>query len=363
MLAAQSQCWRSRFRYRLGRLAAAKVDVEQALALAESTHDRATVARCLNYLSHLHPPAEARVFAERALQESLAIEHPQLIITSHNSMGIVYRHAADYRQALVHYEQALASCEMLGDLRGISMMTYNIGLVYENLGDNALAREHHEHSLQLKRQIGDRAGAARRLSVLAYHHLLNEEFETASAYLDESQLLCEEVGDRFRLTHAWLIRAVIEFITMDFQGAQATLEHGLPVVQDIDSGIRLVEYHNLLGLVHLGQGQLQPAEKHFFDCFDAAVVEQRPYVYWLSLMGYALLLWARNNTAESIRISAVVQRLRLLGTEVDLRYAFDPHIYRVEQRIGAEAWATAQDDTAAITLDDLFAEIASKIRM
>lgn len=360
-LRALTLCWRSRFTARLGLHDSAMEDANQAVTLAESLGDQEIIARSLLYYSHLLTPEEMGKIGERALVISETIQHPKFIAMSLNTLGNSASHAADYARAQVYYQRAVAQCETIGDLRGLSSTIYNAGLVYEMQQDRSRARDYYERSLQLKQQIGDRAGAARRLAVLAHHHIMDEEMELAVEKLSESRRLCEETGDRSRLAYVLMLEGILEFVTLNFDRAQTTLERGLAVTEALNEGARLCEYYNLLGLFHLRQNQLSDAEPHFMRCLQTAADFDHSYARWLALMGYAQYQWVTERSAASVRLTAVTDRLRSLGSQLDLRFLFDPHVYRVKQQIGKAAWMTFQQEVAEVTLDQLFAETLAQL--
>ena len=354
-------CWRSRFNSRLGRKDAAQQDVDEALALAESLDNKPIIARSLIYRTHMLPVSERKPLIDRALQISEAIEDTQLIITCHNELGIIYATERTFDEALVHYERALSISEAAGNLRGIGQLLYNIGLVHQQLHDLPRAREHFERSIELMRQIGNRAAVARRLAVLAFDAIQNEDFELAEHHLLESEAICTEIGESQRWTFTLMGLGVLHYIKTDFQRAQADLERGLQMAQTLNDLPREAEFHQLLVAVNLNQNQHAIAALHVKRTLDIAAAVQRPYTTWLSLLTYVQFDWQTQHSTLAVGLAAVVDRLRDHGTNIDLRYTLDPFIYRIKQHIGADAWETAQEEAAAITLDQALAEALTGI--
>lgn len=359
-LQAQALFWRGSFANRLGSHIMAVQDVKAALALAESLGDQETVARSLLAMGYLSSVDEERQFAKQALAISEALQHDQLIAFSLLQLGNCALGTTDSSESHDYYRRAETYFEKIGDLRGLSMVIYNAGLVYDKQGDSTRAIAHTERSLELKRQIGDRAGEARRLSVLAQHHIANEEYEKARLNLNQSQSICEEVGDLERLTYTLMMQGVIEFVTLQFEQALTILERGRAITEKLNKDARLCEYDNLIGILFLYQNQPEQAQPYIIRSLQSAEASGQLYPKWLGLMGYAQYLWHTGQSDLSVRITAVVYRQRDLGGVLDRRFLFASHIYRVEQHIGEAAWTAIQQETATITLNQLFKEISDQ---
>jgi len=362
-LLAWCLCWRSRFNYRLGNISRAKEDAQAAVALAETLGDRALLARSLIYQSYLLSREDEYRLTERAYSISEEIQDLELMGMSLNGMGICIRSAGDSEKALAYYQQALDLCEQIGNLRGVAMIVYNIGLEYDNLRQPIRAREAYQRSLELKRQIGDRAGEARRLAVLASSYLLSEEFEQAHAHIQDSRAICEEVGDRFRWTYAVQMQGMLEYVMTQFKQAQATLQEGLPTAEELNNHRRTLEYYQMLGNVHLSLHQADEAHAYFINALKTAGAAREPYPYWASLTGYGTFLWTTAQSKFSVEIMAVGDRFRTYATDFDLRYLFNPQLYRIQQTIGMSTWEQIRRETATITLEQMFNRVMTQLQL
>lgn len=346
-------CWRSRFNYRLGDKATARIDVVEALTLAEKLHDQELLVRSLNYLAHLQKRDEALVLVQRAYKMSQEINNPWLLAMNLNSMGTFESKQNRSEKALAYYAAAQSYMESLGDLRGLSMVVYNMGVEIEKK-EPKQARAYYEQSLHLKRQIGDQAGVARRLAVIAYLMMLNEEVEEATEYIEESIHLSEYTGDRFRLSFAIMTKACIYYVMADFADARNTLEQGIEILEQLDYPERLAAFYHFLAFICLVQKEISAAENNLEKMVALLVDHQTPYLQWLALVGYALFYWATGERETSARISTIVFRLQTVGSAFDVQYMLKPHIYRVQQEINVGEWETLQEETTRLDLEAAF---------
>ncbi len=358
-LLAQALNWRCRYRYRLGMTDASQEDGWRAITLAEQHNDQKTLIRSLIGVAYQLGLTQRKLLLERALAIAETLGDQRLLALALNNVSNYYNNLRMYQQALDYLERSKIAYEQVGDLRGISMVLYNIGIIHIEQRNTARARECYEQSLQLKRALGDRAGTARRLAAIAYQMILEEEFEQAEANLAESIQLCEETGDRFRLSFALQMSAIIDYISTDFEAARVTLIKALGVIAEMRQKHRDVELHNLLTVVYLTQNKLELAKVHAKYALDAALQAQRPYTDWLGLSSAAVYFFATQNMDLCVRISAVIDRERKIGSQVDVRYILNPHLYRLKAAIGEDVWKTAQVDNQSVEIVNLFSEVAN----
>lgn len=351
-------CWQGRLQHRLGNVKDALQCLNHAIELAQDIDDQLTLARSYNYRSQYAETIDDSFgWVEKALEISEALQDKQLMAMSHNMIANMLSTRRDNKHALQHYRQAEQLYREVGELRGISMVVYNIGLLYHIEQNHAQFHHYVQESLMLKRQIGDRAGIARRFAALSIKSLLDEDWEQAKRYAEESLAICEETGDRERWSYCVEVQATIYFAMADFEQARLILEEAIILIEQQAATERRPTMHNLLSLIYLQLNQLPKAHHHVHQQLKAATHNAMAYVRWLSLVGYVQYLWATGEHEISVQISAVLYRLRALGSAIDHRYIFTPYIYRIEQQIGKEAWEHAQTETASHTLEDVFHDV------
>jgi len=150
----------------------------EALAIAEATHDKATIARAWNDLGRiqldlLHDANAARDAYERGI--AIHPSDARLL----NNLGNLARAEGDFRSAITYYRRSGAEAKKAHDRYGQIGAEHNIGLVYTQQNDPAAALVHLKRALAMesaatsartllsiseaRRALGDTAGALRDL--------------------------------------------------------------------------------------------------------------------------------------------------------------------------------------------------------
>ncbi len=358
--------WLGLYQLRLGQLDEATNNFHQAISLAEKTAEYDMLAMGYGQLSVLNDPEpeEALSMAHRAYETSQIKKTPLVVSSCLIFLGLTYDYfKRDAAKSLDYCQQALKIDEKLGNLRGVSMTTYNISLLFaKHFGDIERAKEYCEYSLTLKRKIGDKAGAARRLSVLANYEVMEEGFEKATAYLAESRSILEEIGEPSRLAFALKSEGFLLLITNRYDQARTVLEKALPIALSSKSYTSFVPINCYLGLLHLLQGQTQQARPYILKAIETTTKSYTPA--WESIIAYANFLLHEGKIDRCVEISAVLH-LNQDDFEMhrnDNQYFLKPLVYRLRRRIGEAAWEEALAAAEGVTVDGLFVEIVADIQ-
>jgi len=350
----------TRFQARLGQTDNVSENLQEAIALAKTTGDKETLASTYRRQGlHLisENSDEARDFLEQATALAIDTGNQRIIADCYISMGSFWSQNHSILETAIHYNQeALAIYEEIGDLRGISMATYNNALEYIIQGDTQKSRELCEYSLKLKLQIGDRAGAARRLAVLASWDIVDEEFEQASAYLTESRVICEELGEQSRLVYTLAIEGLLALIMTEYSQAKVVLERGLKIALAISDSKYIEVFCGNLALLYLMQQKPQAAKPYVIQALQAHnhIIQSG----WICIVAYINYLWYVGQIDSCISIAAITIHHADNG-DLHNKYFLQPLYYRIQQTIGADAWKESVEKSTGISIEQLYQDIMS----
>jgi len=185
---------------RQGNYAAARVQLEQALALASCVGLRQVEAGSLTNLGSVSlyqgDHAGAKGYYEQTLRVSREIGDRRGEGRAFADLGNVSSDQGDYTEARVYYEQALLVFRGVGDRQGEAMVLVNLGFNSDRHGDYAGARAYLEQALRIFREIGDRRGEGWVLSNLGLlsHHLGDDK--AARGYGEQALLIAQDLGHR-----------------------------------------------------------------------------------------------------------------------------------------------------------------------
>jgi eukaryotic-like serine/threonine-protein kinase len=186
--------WRPRLLLQLGDTALKRGEYVEASVHYEAVlydPDRTSEVdiQLLNNLSRVNfqqgSYAEAKNYAQLALNASHERDDLSGIATSLNSLANVEVMQSAYERARQHYEESLRIRRELRDLWGIAISLNNLGVLVASLGEHETAREYQRESIDLLRQVGDRWATAVSLSSLAFTLLTLNDLDGAERTLRE----------------------------------------------------------------------------------------------------------------------------------------------------------------------------------
>ena len=352
---------------RMGRVDHAENSLRKAISLAQESQSSDVLANSYRILAdvyeHNKPTHEIQNLFEKAFEYVQVSESPRTIAAYHVSFGLLLRNTnTPASEVLEHCQIALNIYENIGDLQGISRTIYNMALEYDRIGAQKRARKLVERSLALKHQIGDKAGAARRLNVLANWDFLDEEFEHAQSYLAESIAIAEELGEQSRLQYALMSQGFLLMVMGEYNDSIKSLEDSLRLATAIENYQRIENCSGILGMLYLIQGK----SKQAFPYIQRAIETSRDTHInpWMSITAYASYLWHQGNYTACVPIVAVLFN-EIESTERDYsfnnKYFLRPLIYRVQQKIGGQAWQDAVDTAQDSTIKQVFQDIVTAL--
>lgn len=178
----------------------AVVQLERALARADSVKDERAAARALSDLGKLAQRrgdpdlAVARFSGALAIQRRLGLTRD--VARSLNDLGAVYAtELAEYGEAREMHQQALEASEQLHDSSAMALALHHIGIVHQRLQQYELARSHFERALAMRRALGERALTAGTLSDIADTWEVQGDYARALVAHRESFALWRTVDD------------------------------------------------------------------------------------------------------------------------------------------------------------------------
>ncbi len=303
--------------WRQGDNLAARVRLEQALALARTWHARDLEADsqrnlglvCLNEGKY----AEAEDYFEQTLRMTSEHGDRQREAVVLNSLGIASSSQGHFTRAKGFYEQSLQISRAIGDRRSESVALNNLGTVLQYQGDFEGASANFEQVLHLFQEVGDRQSEGLALANLGDVADYRGDYETARDRYMESLLIFRAVGDR--QTEGWILGNLGNACASlaDYRKARAYHEEALDALRQV--GDRRGEgfvLANLGLLVHHANEQQLAAEY----CQQALEITQeigdrlnQGYAY--TNLGHALVSLDRLDDAATAYQQALALRREL----------------------------------------------------
>ena len=136
--------------------------LEKAIGLARSARDDRILAEDLTFLGYekfySSLPKEALACHTEALSARRRLHDPAGEIESSNAIAMTHSNMSEYREAIRHYERAVALAASAGDQAAEARVLSNMAIAYNALGEHDEARVRLEKALGLRRPIHDAPG-------------------------------------------------------------------------------------------------------------------------------------------------------------------------------------------------------------
>jgi predicted ATPase/class 3 adenylate cyclase len=165
------------------------------------------------------------------------------------------------REALVHYNRALAICERLGAVEPATLMTIygGKGAVHFLLSEFLPSVEAYQRMLEAARQLRDRAKEAEALYRIGFGFFWAHEFEKALEYSDQAKVLALAIGAKNILAGSILAIGQVHQVTGKPGDSFAYNEEALKISKE--AGYKDLEALslNFLGLLHNFKGEYEQA--------------------------------------------------------------------------------------------------------
>jgi diguanylate cyclase (GGDEF)-like protein len=222
-----------------GRTGDAMSQYEQAVAVANRSHDEEMLAEALFLRGYLfgvqgqYAQGLADLEQARALYEKLA--KPLHVLTTLDAVASLYVQMGDYAQARTLYTQALAVQRGARLLREQAVTLHNLGRANEKLHDWAAARAAFAESLAVNERINYTRGEAYALRGLAAVSNASGDPQGALETLERADALQRQTPDA-RL-HAWieLARGVALHRLKRLEESITALQDATRVLRDADA--------------------------------------------------------------------------------------------------------------------------------
>ena len=315
--------------YRYGDHARAAIRFEESLALRRIGGDKRGIANALNNLGLVAYEQGDHARAHTLFMESLALwqelgDARGIAMVSENLGGVLIERG-EFPQAIALMEESLALKEELDDAWGVALTASNIANMAIEQGDFARAKTLAERSLALYQMLGDRWGVAVSLGCLSMAALGESEYERAVMLQEQSLAISRELGDQRGIAIALRHRALIAHKQGDHARARTLLTESMMIFWQNAASAYVGRCLEGLGQIACAQGEMTRAAR-----FLGATAQFR--------------------TAHGIAI-----------TPAD-RSDHDHAVATAHTALGAEAFAAAWEEGAALPLKQIVAEVIETAR-
>ncbi len=159
------------------------------------------VALCTYGLSRIYTDQQEHMdkairYASQAMRELQATGDFFLVGSSRHRLGFLHDYLGDRKEAIVHYEQALAIRKEIGHQAGRLRTATNLAQIYMNTGELSLARDLYEEALILANSLGLRSQIGNISTKLGNYYRRMNDGERALERLKLALEIRQEFGDK-----------------------------------------------------------------------------------------------------------------------------------------------------------------------
>ncbi|HEX4460617.1 MAG TPA: tetratricopeptide repeat protein, partial [Polyangia bacterium] len=249
----------------IGRHAAARRELDRALALARQAEDVLCESEALRLLATLLMNVGKNIEAlEVALSALDVLGSPtettstsardQLLARAQalNAVGNVHVHTGHLRESASSYAEALVIYRRLSARRYEAATLNNMGWVFVGLGEHEEALGHYKRSLRLAQELGDRAGIGVKLGNIGQTYAELGDFTRARRYLEKAIEIHTALADQPGLADALISLAQVSLREGKVGEADEQLERGLELASETRN-----RYQEIRALVYLAFCRLE----------------------------------------------------------------------------------------------------------
>ena len=252
------------FAFHLSRLAQARVELEESLAVLEElglARDQGFVRLALGMIAYQAGRLdEAQALFERSRRIFDQIGEPVGASRAILQLGNLHYAAGQYADALDHYRRSREIHERLGDQLGIADCLYNVGRVENIMAHFSEAKEVLNQSLRIYEALEEKQGIAAVQMELGVISTVKGQFQNAQSHFEQALKLRQELGDPALIAETTMYFIGTYFSLGDFERGKALIQKVLDLRPDYEQQpITLGFSSGLLGFLQFFQGNVEKA--------------------------------------------------------------------------------------------------------
>jgi len=222
----------------LGNFDRAEADLQHALSLSETSHDRQAQAQALNLMAHLRywqaRNEEMLELAHQALALAEAENHTRETMMALHRTAMAWVELGQYPEAMAAFLRARTLAEALDDRRTLSSIHMGIAVAAFNQGQFRDALDALQQLLVLYRESGDKDRTSNCLSNIANIQFYLGELARARAAFEESIAIDREIGKRAGLAYGLCDWGALHCHCGDYAAGLAAMNEAIAIFDEID---------------------------------------------------------------------------------------------------------------------------------
>jgi len=244
-----------------------------ARAYFEQSGDLLMTAECLGSeasAAYLMQDPGALALAEGALAACRSLR-PVPVLTESRLLGVlasVHATNENWEAAINTYEQAIASGDVVQDLRRLSLVYSGLSLSYQETGQLKQAVQYAQRAIAIHETLKDRVSLARSENNLGLLLLREGRAREARSHLERSLRIFEETGVESDRAAVLVSLCELAFTESDRDEAARLAREAVDLATRVVQGATVAEARVWLGTIAAASGDQDAADGEFARAFD-----------------------------------------------------------------------------------------------
>src|SRR6202171_704681 len=272
-IAARIQFLMATAHLRLAQPVQARRLASSARSYFEESGDLLMVAECLGSeasAAYMMQDPGALALAEGALAACRSLR-PVPVLTESRLLGVlasVHATNENWEAAINTYEQAIASGDVVQDLRRLSLVYSGLSLSYQETGQLKQGVQYAQRAIAIHETLKDRVSLARSENNLGLLLLREGRAREARSHLERSLRIFEETGVESDRAAVLVSLCELAFTESDRDGAARLAREAVDLATRVVQGATVAEARVWLGTIAAASGDQDAADGEFARAFD-----------------------------------------------------------------------------------------------
>jgi signal transduction histidine kinase len=156
--------------------------------------DRVTSMIALSRMKMDNDDVDARIIAEKAIQEANSLHQPTLLAKAYHVMAEIEDAHSDFDSAIYYFDQAISLYDAVKDRFELAH-AYNLkGIAHESKGQYVKSYQSYIYALRIYDELNDERGICNEYLNLGLIHQNRGEYKQAGAYFNQALTIAKRIG-------------------------------------------------------------------------------------------------------------------------------------------------------------------------
>ena len=332
-------------------------ELETQLTIAGDLYQRIDALNNMAWALRDKNPKRAILLSEEAADLARAnlemAPYPVGLAKSLTNLGYLNYHRANYELALSQSLEAIALCETISHLKGLTMPLGMVGISYLRLGNYSEALTYFLRQLKICETVSDKFNQAKAFNGMGIVHSHTDNHLKSAACFNKALRLYREIGNKSEEATA-LMNCCLSYRNLgDYENALACGFDSLQICQEIDDKLgEAMSLYNL-GETYVASGQSQAALTYFKQGLDLAEKIDNKFVHVSILLSLGKVYYKQQQLELA---QSYLHRAAILAEAIkDKRTLYDSH------KMLAETYKAQGDFKCALEHFEQFHHIKEEI--